>query len=103
MIKFVKAHAHGNDFLYVRKADIAHISIAEQPSLARDMCDRHAGVGADGLIVYERTPAGATMTLWNADGSRAEVSGNGVRALAALLLQGDEHPAAPVAIRPTPA
>jgi diaminopimelate epimerase len=99
MIKFAKAHAHGNDFLYVRKADISDIRAELQPALAVEMCDRHTGVGADGLIVYERTPAGATMTLWNADGSRAEVSGNGVRALAALLLQGDEHPAAPVAIR----
>jgi diaminopimelate epimerase len=99
MIKFAKAHAYGNDFLYVRKADVLNIDAGAQPALAREMCDRHAGVGADGLIVYERTPAGAAMTLWNADGSRAEVSGNGVRALAALLLQGDEHPAAPVAIQ----
>jgi diaminopimelate epimerase len=49
------------------------------------MCDRHTGIGADGLIVYEPTVAGATMQLFNADGSRAEVSGNGVRGLAALL------------------
>jgi diaminopimelate epimerase len=44
-------------------------------------------VGADGLIVFERTSAGASMRLLNADGSRAEVSGNGVRALAALLMR----------------
>src|SRR5216684_1424272 len=100
MIKFAKAHAHGNDFLYVRRADVRDIDIndAAQPALAREMCDRHSGIGADGLIVYEPTPAGAVMTLWNADGSRAEVSGNGVRALAALLLRGDAHPGAPVAI-----
>ena len=48
------------------------------------MCDRHAGVGADGLIVYDRTSQGARMRLFNADGGRAEVSGNGVRGLAAL-------------------
>jgi diaminopimelate epimerase len=98
MIKFTKAHAHGNDFLYVRKSDVRDISEAGQPALAREMCDRHAGVGADGLIVYEPTQAGASMTLWNADGSRAEVSGNGVRALAALLLQEDDRPNALVAI-----
>ena len=48
-------------------------------ALAREMCDRHTGIGADGLIVYEPTPDGASMRLFNADGSRAEVSGNGVR------------------------
>jgi diaminopimelate epimerase len=99
MIKFAKAHAYGNDFLYVRQVDIRDIPVETQPALAREMCDRHAGVGADGLIVYEPTPSGAAMTLWNADGSRAEVSGNGVRALAALLLQGDEHSGAPVAVQ----
>ena len=54
------------------------------------MCDRHTGVGADGLIVYERTGQGASMRLFNADGGRAEVSGNGVRGLAALLLHASE-------------
>src|SRR5262249_42640304 len=58
-------------------------------ALARAMCERHMGVGADGLILYERTADGARMRLFNADGSRSEVSGNGVRGLAALLLEGD--------------
>jgi diaminopimelate epimerase len=61
-------------------------------SFAKEICDRHTGVGADGLIVYEPTPGGASMQLFNADGSRAEVSGNGVRALGALLLRDDRHP-----------
>ena len=52
------------------------------------MCDRHTGVGADGLILYRADCRTARrMTLFNADGSRAEVSGNGVRGLAALLLR----------------
>ena len=55
------------------------------------MCDRHTGIGADGLIVYEPTPDGASMRLFNADGSHAEVSGNGVRGLAALLLRDDDR------------
>ena len=77
MTRFAKAHAYGNDFLDVRSADVAGIVL---DAFAREICDRHTGVGADGLIVFERTPEGATMRLFNADGSRAEVSGNGVRA-----------------------
>src|SRR4029077_10361666 len=87
MIRFAKAHAYGNDFVYVEQAAVAG---ADLPALTRRICERNTGVGADGLIVYERTGRGATMRLFNADGGRAEVSGNGVRALAALLLQGSE-------------
>jgi diaminopimelate epimerase len=82
---FAKAHAYGNDFLYVRGDEARG---AAPDTLARAMCERHTGVGADGLILYERTPDGAAMRLFNADGSRSEVSGNGVRGLAALLLRG---------------
>ena len=95
MIRFAKAHAYGNDFLYVDRADIKGVDL---PSLAREMCERHTGIGADGLIVYGRTAAGATMELFNADGGRAEVSGNGVRALAALLLLDDDRDGASVTI-----
>jgi diaminopimelate epimerase len=63
------------------------------------MCDRHSGIGADGLIVYEGGPARAVMELFNADGGRAEVSGNGVRALAALLLRDDDRPDAEVLVQ----
>src|SRR5262249_47076076 len=56
-------------------------------ALAREMCDRHTGIGADGLIVYSGSPEGATMSIFNADGGRAEGSGNGLRGLAALLLR----------------
>src|SRR5713101_3188987 len=83
MLRFSKAHAYGNDFLYVQNDLVAGFSLAP---LARELCDRHTGIGADGLVVYERTPEGASMRLFNADGSRAEISGNGVRALGALLL-----------------
>ena len=64
-------------------------SSAALDALAREMCDRHTGIGADGLIVYEHGADAVSMQLFNADGSRAEVSGNGVRALAALVLQHD--------------
>ena len=88
MIGFTKAHAYGNDFLYVRESDVRELSL--EP-LARRLCDRHTGIGADGLITFTPTPAGASMRLFNADGSRAEVSGNGVRGLAALIVRDDER------------
>jgi diaminopimelate epimerase len=82
MIDFIKAHAYGNDFLYVLRHDVRELDVV---SLARTMCERRTGVGADGLIVYDLTERGASMRLRNADGSRAEVSGNGVRGLAAIV------------------
>jgi len=94
-VRFAKAHAYGNDFLYVRKDGTAG---ADLPALARELCDRHTGVGADGLIVYEPTASGAAMRLFNADGSRAEVSGNGVRGLGALLLHSDPRSGAQLTI-----
>ncbi len=84
MIKFAKAHAYGNDFLYVQQSDVSGVDLV---ALARLMCERHLGIGADGLILYSRSATRASMILINADGSRAEVSGNGVRALGALLLR----------------
>lgn len=80
----VKAHAYGNDFLYV-EAEAIEAERRDPVELARRMCERHTGLGADGLILYRPTAAGARMRLVNADGSHAEVSGNGVRGLAALL------------------
>jgi diaminopimelate epimerase len=89
MITFVKAHAYGNDFLYVKTRDLT--SGVALDALARELCERHTGIGADGLIVYEAVTGGASMRLLNADGSRSEVSGNGVRGLAALLLRDDDR------------
>src|SRR5712692_4272117 len=83
-MRFAKAHAYGNDFLYVEGASVDGFAL---DALTRELCDRHTGVGADGLIVYEQGSGGVSMQLFNSDGSRAEVSGNGVRALGALLLQ----------------
>ncbi len=94
-MKFAKAHAYGNDFLYVLKSLVDDVDVE---ALAREICNRHTGIGADGLILYEPTAGGATMRLINADGSGAEVSGNGVRGLAALLLLDDERPSVVVTI-----
>ncbi len=81
-LRFVKTHAYGNDFLLVYAKDVIGLDAAE---LARDVCDRHRGLGADGLLVITEQPNGAAMRLWNADGSPSEVSGNGVRCLGAWL------------------
>jgi len=96
MIKFTKAHAYGNDFLYVLERDVVGLAA---DALARTMCERHTGIGGDGLILYTPTPDGAYMRLLNADGSRAEVSGNGVRALGAIVLRDDHRERAEAVIR----
>ena len=82
-MRFAKAHAYGNDFLYVDRAEAQDVAFDR---LAPLVCDRHTGIGADGLIVYATTDMGVTMRLYNADGGIAELSGNGVRGLGALLL-----------------
>lgn len=79
----IKAHAFGNDFLLM---DAEVLGPHDDPaSIARALCERHRGIGADGLMVLAPTAAGADTRLWNADGSRAEISGNGVRCAAAWL------------------
>ena len=94
-VECVKGHAYGNDFLLARHEDLPPEPLDQ---LARAICHRHHGIGADGLIAYRRTPAGASMLLRNADGSRAEVSGNGVRCLAAWLAAAGDAPAADIVI-----
>lgn len=83
-----KAHAYGNDFLFVR-ADLAEGR--DLSALAQTLCARHTGVGGDGLILYGFTGDGATMHLVNADGSPSELSGNGLRCLAALVMRERER------------
>src|SRR5580765_8077608 len=95
-MRFSKAHAYGNDFLYIRRGDVAPGVALD--ALARELCERHTGIGADGLILYEPAADGASMRLLNADGSWSEVSGNGVRGLAALLLRDDDRADATVTI-----
>ena len=87
-MKLIKSHAFGNDFLLVDAFDFS--GIADPLTFTRDACDRHRGIGADGLIVFETRSAGASMQLFNADGSRSEVSGNGVRCLAAWIASTQE-------------
>ncbi len=81
-IPFVKAHACGNDFLIV-DADRIERSLRE---LTRRLCDRHRGVGADGVEwLYADPSADVRAQLINSDGSEAEISGNGTRCVAAHI------------------
>ena len=82
-MKLIKSHALGNDFLLAASDEVP--IAAERAALARDVCARHRGIGADGLIIFTPTSTGASMELLNADGSYSEVSGNGVRCLAAWI------------------
>jgi diaminopimelate epimerase len=82
-IPFAKTEAHGNDFLLVAERDVDREA---WESVARALCDRLRGVGADGLILYRGADGDFSMTLYNSDGSPAEISGNGLRGLAAYLV-----------------
>jgi diaminopimelate epimerase len=86
IIPFTKTHGAGNDFLLSRADDVRD---ADLPVIARAICDRHTGMGADGWMLMDRTPAedcDAAIRLFNADGSEPELSGNGTRCAAALLV-----------------
>ena len=81
-IPFVKAHACGNDFLIVEEADARGAYAA----LARRLCARNTSIGADGIEFLDRRANGDFfLRLFNADGSEAELSGNGTRCVAAWL------------------
>lgn len=84
MLAVAKAHAYGNDFLFVPSEQSEGMRLDD---LSRRLCDRHTGLGGDGVIFYSIAPDGtARMRLVNADGSPSELSGNGLRCLAALVL-----------------
>src|ERR1700681_3423588 len=90
-----KLHATGNDFLV--QVSLAPSAPDLDAIVVSTLCDRHRGVGADGFITIGPGAQGAdcSMTLVNADGGRAEMSGNGVRCLAwvadrAGLVRGNE-------------
>jgi diaminopimelate epimerase len=94
LIPFTKAHACGNDFLIVPEEAAANLDRAD---LTRRLCARNTGVGADGVEFFtwlgskvdSKTPAlrSARIRLYNADGSIAEISGNGTRCVAAFMAE----------------
>jgi diaminopimelate epimerase len=84
MIPFVKTQALGNDFILVPQSlDIP----SDYAGLARKICDRYFGVGADGLILWKRVGDIFPIRIFNRDGSEAECSGNGLRCMAAYLIE----------------
>ena len=87
-VSFSKWQGLGNDFVLCRAADMQ--SIDDLSKTARRWCDRHWGIGADGLILAGPGKAGEsqlTMEIYNADGSAAAMCGNGIRCLAAWAAQ----------------
>jgi len=85
-IPFTKAHGARNDFLLTWRDQLP--SSFDAPAAAVAICHRHTGAGADGwLLVAPTAPADAAIELWNSDGSRSEISGNGTRCAAAFLIE----------------
>jgi diaminopimelate epimerase len=86
-IKFTKAHGAKNDFVLTWLADVPD---GDPVAMARAICDRHTGIGADGWLLVKGpvdADAEGEITLYNSDGSLAEISGNGTRCAAALLIR----------------
>ena len=88
-MKFAKMHGAGNDFVVIdaRETD------RDWGALARDVCDRHFGVGADGIILaLPSDTADLRMRMFNPDGSEAEMCGNGIRCVAKFALEREIAP-----------
>jgi diaminopimelate epimerase len=82
-IPFVKTQALGNDFILAEQAHV-HEPL---PELAQRMCHRQFGIGGDGLILWRRNHGEFDLRIINRDGSEAECSGNGLRCMAAYLIE----------------
>jgi len=82
-IPFTKAHGARNDFLL---SWYEQATVSDYAAAARAICDRHAGVGADGWLLVGQESALPWIRLLNSDGSEAEISGNGTRCAAAFLI-----------------
>ena len=83
-VPFAKAQGLGNDFILVDE----HHRPSDLGTWTRRLCDRHVGIGGDGVLLYAAKPSNAAvgMRLVNADGSDGEISGNGVRCLASFMV-----------------
>ena len=81
-MKFTKMHGCGNDYIYIN-GFVETVRAEEKPELVRKMSDRHFGIGGDGVIfINPSEEADFEMEMWNADGTRAEMCGNGIRCVA---------------------
>lgn len=84
-MKFTKMHGCGNDYIYVDGAR-EQISQDKKPEIVKRLSDRHFGIGGDGVIfINPSTEADFEMEMYNADGSRAEMCGNGIRCVAKFV------------------
>ncbi len=85
-IPFTKAHGARNDFLLTWRSEIPEgLNLAD---VARSICDRHTGVGADGWLLLTPAPnADVAIQLYNSDGSTSELSGNGTRCAALYMVE----------------
>ena len=82
IMKFTKMHGCGNDYIYIN-GFTEKITQEEKPELVRRISDRHFGIGGDGAIfINPSSEADFEMEMYNADGSRAEMCGNGIRCVA---------------------
>jgi len=100
-IPFTKAHGAKNDFLFTWRQDAPDPASSDHAALARAICDRHSGIGADGWMLVDPpcdADAEGTIQLYNSDGSSAEMSGNGTRCAAAFLIR-HGHAAGVVRVR----
>lgn len=78
-MRFTKMHGCGNDYIYI-DGEKENIAQEEKPALVRFLSDRHFGIGGDGVIfINPSTEADFEMEMYNADGSRGEMCGNGIR------------------------
>ncbi|MBQ2258051.1 MAG: diaminopimelate epimerase [Lachnospiraceae bacterium] len=81
-MKFTKMHGCGNDYVYVNGFE-EHIDAEQKPELVRKLSDRHFGIGGDGVIfINPGKTAEFEMEMYNADGTRAQMCGNGIRCVA---------------------
>lgn len=88
-IPFTKAHGARNDFLLTWRQELPD-ALNDLATVAVAICDRHTGVGADGWLLLSPgtgVTEDGSIELWNSDGSRSEISGNGTRCAAALLVE----------------
>jgi diaminopimelate epimerase len=84
-MRFIKMHGIGNDYVYI---DCFRATVSEPEKLAIHVSDRHFGVGGDGLIlIMPSDQADARMRIFNADGSEAQMCGNGIRCLAKYVYE----------------
>lgn len=96
VLRFSKYEALGNDYLVVESAEVGGLLSA---AFVRRLCDRHLGVGADGLLVSGAASSDFSIRIFNPDGSEAEKSGNGLRIYARYLWDLDRVGGEPFAIR----